>query len=101
MALKVQMSQSMAVLASLPSPSISSRSRSARLPVEGLRTALKCRRQRAGFVRASGMAEPESAGSGKNSRLHGCCIASCEIIKVAAECSIDFFHLSACREEFG
>lgn len=55
----------MAVLASLAAPSVSlSRSRSVALPAGGFRTPLKQRRQRAGMVRASGMAEPESAGTG-------------------------------------
>jgi len=55
----------MAVLASVPSTSISScRSRSLELPFGGLRTPLKYRRHRACLVRASGMAEPESAGTG-------------------------------------
>ena len=90
MALEVKMTQ-MVILASLPSPSISSWSRSVRLPVVGLRSPLKCRRQRGGCARASGMAEPESAGTGKISRLRGSCIAFCEI-KMATE----FLYLSAC-----
>ncbi|XP_024378809.1 uncharacterized protein [Physcomitrium patens] len=63
MALKVQASQTV-MAGSLSLPSTPAGIRSTRFQLGDLKRPLKCRRQRVGIARASGTAEPESAGTG-------------------------------------